>query len=54
MALAGEDLSALPRYPDNFPMMPELEEYLRIVRAHYAEQTAEIDSWLVRREALTE
>lgn len=51
MALAGKDLSALPRYPDVFPMMPEVEEYLNIVQAHYADQTAEIDNWLAGREA---
>ncbi len=54
MALAGEGLSTLPVYPDDFPMMPEVGEYLRIVRQHYAEQTAEIDDWLSRREARTQ
>jgi hypothetical protein len=51
MALAGEDLSTLPLYPNDLPMMPEIEEYLGIIEAYYAEQTAEIDSWLSRREA---
>ena len=49
MALAGEDLSTLPVYPDIFPQMPEAEEYLELVQARDAEQTAEIDSWLSRR-----
>ncbi len=54
MALAGEDLSTLPLYPDDFPMMPEVGEYLRIIRGHYAEQSAEIEAWLSRREAPTQ
>jgi creatinine amidohydrolase len=51
MALAGEALSGMPVYPDVFPPMPEAEEYLNIVEEYYAEQTAEIDDWLSRREA---
>ncbi len=54
MALAGEDLSTLPLYPDDFPMMPEVDEYLRIVREHYGEQTAEIENWLSKREPPTQ
>ncbi len=51
LALAGEDLSGLPVYPDNFPPMPEAEENMSIVQENYAEQTAEIDEWLRGREA---
>lgn len=51
MALAGEDLSALPRYPDAVPMTPEVEEYASMVTEHYAQQTAEIESWLSSRAA---
>jgi creatinine amidohydrolase len=50
MALAGEDLSALPVYPDAFPAMPEADEYLAIMESYYAEQTAEIDNWLSKRD----
>ncbi|MGD2216446.1 MAG: creatininase family protein [Gemmatimonadales bacterium] len=51
MALAGEDLSALPLYPDDLPAMPEAEEFLGIVQGRYAEQTAEVDDWLSTRAA---
>ncbi len=45
-ALAGEDLSKLPVYPDSLPPTPEAEPLRKEVQENYAKQTAEIEAWL--------
>jgi creatinine amidohydrolase/Fe(II)-dependent formamide hydrolase-like protein len=50
-ALAGEDLSALPVYPDNMPPMVEMEDMITRVQATYADQSSQIETWLTKREA---
>lgn len=45
-ALAGDDLSELPVYPMNLPEIPEAEELLEKLLEIYANQKAEIDTWL--------
>ncbi len=42
-ALAGDDLSELPVYP---PEIPEADELLKKLLENYANQKAEIDTWL--------
>ena len=46
MALAGEDLSQLPVYPDSLPGTPEGGELSNELQEHYAQQTAEFEAWL--------
>ncbi len=45
-ALAGDDLSELPVYPMNLPEIPEADELLEKLLEIYANQKAEIDTWL--------
>jgi len=45
-ALAGEDLSRLPVYPDSRPSTPGGEALIKAVQENYAQQTAEIEAWL--------
>ena len=49
-ALAGDDLSALPVYPDNMPPMPEMEEWATKLNEHYTAQKDQIEKWLKHRE----
>jgi creatinine amidohydrolase len=49
MALAGEDLSGLPVYPDDLPPMPGMDTWEREVVARYAAQQTEIEAWLAGR-----
>ncbi len=51
LALAGEDLSQLPVYPDNLPEMPEGEAFLKELQEHYGQQTAEFEAWLIERQS---
>ena len=51
MALAGEDLSQLPVYPDSLPDMPEGEVFLNELQDHYGQQTAEFEAWLMERQS---
>lgn len=50
MALAGEDLSGLPVYPDAMPPMPELDSFLAEVLQMYADEEAAIQAWLAERQ----
>ena len=45
-ALAGDDLSELPVYPMNLTEIPEADELLEKLLEIYANQKAEIDTWL--------
>lgn len=47
-ALAGEDLSALPIYPDVLPPNAELDTTMQLLEARYAQMTAEFQAWLGR------
>jgi len=47
-ALAGEDLTTLPRWPDVFPPVAELDETIRLLQERYAQTTAEVQAWLAR------
>lgn len=51
MALAGEDLSKLPVYPNNLPPLPEAENLVRKGLENYGAQTSEIEAWLKARHA---
>lgn len=44
--LRGEDLSALPAYPESLLKFPEARAYFEKLREHDARQTAEVDEWL--------
>ena len=46
MALAGEDLSGLPVYPDGLPPIPAADAFLAEVFQLYAEREAEVEAWL--------
>ncbi len=48
-ALAGEDLSALPVYPESPPPIPEMTAFERSLRERYARESADIETWLARR-----
>lgn len=48
-ALAGEDLSKLPAFPNNFPPMPETAALVNKGLETYATQTAEIEAWVKKR-----
>lgn len=48
-ALAGEDLSALPVYPDSMGPLPEAEAFMKLVLERYAEDAAAIEAWLAKR-----
>jgi creatinine amidohydrolase/Fe(II)-dependent formamide hydrolase-like protein len=48
-ALAGEDLSELPVYPESFLQVLEARAYFEALRQHYRQQTAEIEAWLEER-----
>lgn len=50
-ALAGEDLSQLPIYPDSLPKLPEMEVLGKKVEENYARQAAEIEAWLKKRQS---
>jgi creatinine amidohydrolase/Fe(II)-dependent formamide hydrolase-like protein len=50
LALAGEDLSNLPLYPDDLPPLPAADVFVGEVLGLYTERQAEIDEWLRRRE----
>jgi creatinine amidohydrolase/Fe(II)-dependent formamide hydrolase-like protein len=50
-ALAGEDLSVLPVYPDNMPPMAEAEDWITRLQAIYADQSSQIETWLEKRDA---
>ncbi len=50
-ALAGEDLSGLPVYPDSLPPLPEAMHLLKKQLENYAEQTAEVEAWLMKRQS---
>jgi creatinine amidohydrolase len=49
MALAGEDHSDLPLYPDDLPPIPGMDAWEREVLARYAAQEADIETWLAGR-----
>lgn len=49
-ALAGEDLSNLPVYPDDLPPMPAADAFVGEVLGLYAERQAEIEAWLKQRQ----
>ena len=51
MALAGEDLSGLPVYPDDLPPIPAADAFLAEVFQLYAEREAEVEAWLRQRQA---
>jgi creatinine amidohydrolase/Fe(II)-dependent formamide hydrolase-like protein len=51
MALAGEDLSVLPVYPDNMPPMVEMEDWITRLQATYADQSSQIETWTNKRDA---
>jgi creatinine amidohydrolase/Fe(II)-dependent formamide hydrolase-like protein len=48
-ALAGEDLSQLPVYPDSFAAIAEAEVFVKDSKERYAQHTAEIEAWLKKR-----
>jgi creatinine amidohydrolase len=48
-ALAGEDLSELPVFPDDMPSLPEAEAHLAEVLQMYTKQSAEVEAWLEKR-----
>jgi len=50
MALAGEDLSGLPVYPDDLPPIPAADAFLAEVFQLYAEREAEVEAWLRQRQ----
>jgi creatinine amidohydrolase len=50
-ALAGEDLSKLPVYPNVLPAVPEAEMIGRKVEEDYAKQAAAIEAWLKKQRA---
>jgi creatinine amidohydrolase len=47
-ALAGEDLSRLPIYPQNLLSMPGVEAELREHLQIYSAQAAEVDAWMAK------
>jgi hypothetical protein len=51
MALAGEDLSDLPVYPDDMPPMPVAESFVAKLLQMYAEEESAIEAWLAARRA---
>ena len=51
LALAGKDLSGLPVYPDDLPPIPAADEFVGEVLRRYADRSAEIEAWLMRRQA---
>ncbi len=46
IALAGEDLSALPVYPDSYPRHPEMDRVLERLRREYRNQDVQMRAWL--------
>jgi len=48
-ALAGEDLSKLPVFPNNLPPMREVTDFVQKSLQNYAQQATEIDAWLKAR-----
>lgn len=50
-ALAGEDLSELPMWPDVLPPIEELDASMRMVSERYAQEAAELDAWLQQEQA---
>ncbi len=48
-ALAGEDLSDLPVWPDPLGTLPESEALIEALLGRYRQQTAEIEEWLQTR-----
>lgn len=52
-ALAGEDLSALPVYPDNMPPLGEMDDWIARLQAIYADQSSQIETWLEKRKTTT-
>ncbi|MCI0616936.1 creatininase family protein [bacterium] len=51
-ALAGEDLSKLPVYPNSLPPLSEVEIFGKRIGENYAKQTAEIEAWLKNRQSV--
>jgi creatinine amidohydrolase/Fe(II)-dependent formamide hydrolase-like protein len=49
--LGGEDLSALPLYPDNMPPMAEMQDLVTRAQEIYANQETQIETWLRQRAA---
>jgi creatinine amidohydrolase len=45
-ALAGEDLSALPVFPESPTPTPEMKAFVESLRERYARETAAIEAWL--------
>lgn len=50
-ALAGEDLSGHPRWPDVLPSIPELDATMAMLAQRYQQQTADLDAWLQKQQA---
>ena len=50
LALAGEDLSGLPVYPDDLPPIPAADAFLAEVFKLYADRQAEVEAWLRQRQ----
>lgn len=50
-ALAGEDLSGHPRWPDVLPSIPELDATMAMLARRYQQQTADLDAWLQKQQA---
>lgn len=50
MALAGEDLSDLPVYPDDLPPIPAADVFLAEVFRLYADREADVETWLRQRQ----
>ena len=50
LALAGEDLSDLPVYPDGGPPNPAADAFLAELFGRYSAQEAEIEAWLRERQ----
>lgn len=46
MALAGEDLSGLPVWPDVLPPIAELDASMTMLARRYQQQTADLAAWL--------
>lgn len=50
-ALAGEDLSGLPVWPDVLPGIPEFDASMAMLARRYQQQTADLDAWLKKQAA---
>jgi creatinine amidohydrolase len=50
-ALASEDLTTMPVYPDNEPPLEEMKDWIEKTQEIYADQETQIETWLRKRES---